>query len=216
MCFSSAASFGAAIVLGATGIACMSRARTAPQRVLAGIPLVFALQQFTEGILWLSLLQAEWAQWKDGTTHGFLVFAQAVWPVYIPLAMYLFEQNSSRKKLIGVLAGAGVIFSAYAIFCLFYYPVSAIAEQHHIRYQLGYSLSQKWYYGLLYFIPTIVAPLMTSERILHWLGWLFLASYIVARLLFHFYVISVWCFFGAIISFVILAMILRLNRRRLS
>ena len=102
---------------------------------------------------------------------------------------------------------AGMVFSAYALFAILYYPAEAVIEQHHIRYVLGFALAHKWYYGLLYFIPTILAPLLSSNKALHWIGYLFLGSYIVARMLFHFYVISVWCFFGAIISIVILYMI---------
>jgi len=214
MCFSSSFSFGASAVLGVTGIASMAYSRTLPQRVLSGIPIIFAIQQFTEGILWLALMHSEWAHWGKAATYLFLVFAQVIWPVYVPLSMLLFEREPARKRMMAALAAAGFMFSIYLSYCLFSSPVSAAIDSHHIRYELGFSLAKKWYYGLLYFIPTIIAPVISSIKRLHWIGYLFLASYILARLLFHFYVISVWCFFGAWISIIVLWIIVRLNNDR--
>src|SRR6202000_3006059 len=98
MCFSPSASFGASAVLTVVSITCMVRSRTMPQRVLSGIPLLFAIQQFVEGVVWLSLLRPEWAHWERMATYGFLFFAQMVWPVYVPLAVLLFERDAMKKK----------------------------------------------------------------------------------------------------------------------
>jgi hypothetical protein len=214
MCFSPAASFTAAAVLSVAGIAALRISTTGPQRVLSGIPLLFALQQVTEGVLWMSLADPSLGHLAPWAMYGFLLFAQVIWPVYVPFSMFVFEQVAARKKLIGMLMAAGLLFGAYSAWCLYAWPVSAEIEAHHIRYNLGYALSQKWYYGLLYFIPTILAPLAASDKKLHWLGYLFLGSYIVARVLFHFYVISVWCFFGAIISIAVLLIIVRQNKQQ--
>ena len=54
MCFSATASFGASAVLGVIGVAAVAKAKTKPQRLFASIPLVFAVQQLSEGFLWLS------------------------------------------------------------------------------------------------------------------------------------------------------------------
>jgi len=55
MCFSATASFGASAVLGVIGIVAVAKAKTNPQRVFATIPLIFSVQQLSEGFLWLSL-----------------------------------------------------------------------------------------------------------------------------------------------------------------
>jgi hypothetical protein len=207
MCFSPIASFGASVVLTATGVAALTNSRTLPQRALSGVPFLFALQQFAEGILWLSLTDPRWSECQNAATYSFLIFAQVIWPAYVPLCILLFERNERRKKLVSVLTIAGFLFSLYAAFALYSYPVSAEVAEHHIKYHLEFELSQKWYYGLLYFVPTILAPLASSVKRLRWLGYLFLGSYIVARLLFHFWVISVWCFFGAIISLLVVYLV---------
>jgi hypothetical protein len=64
MCFSATASFGAAVVLGTIGIVAMSKAGTKPQRLLAAIPLIFAVQQVTEGLIWLSVDHPALAPWQ--------------------------------------------------------------------------------------------------------------------------------------------------------
>ena len=213
MCFSATASFTASAVLGTTSLTALSLSRSRPQKILAGIPLLFALQQFTEGILWLALMHNDWAQWQKPAMYGFLFFAQMLWPVYVPLSMLLFETDMVKKKIINMLLGFGILFALYIGWCLYRYPVAAYIDAHHIRYDLGFALSRKWYYGLLYFVPTILSPVISSVKRLHLLGYLFLGAYIVARLLFHFYVISVWCFLGAIISIIIIGIIVKMNKQ---
>lgn len=212
MCFSSTASFGASIVLASTGVVAIARSQNTAQRVLACVPVLFAIQQFTEGILWVSLLNEKYIHLKQISTYVFLIFAQIVWPVYIPLAIFLFEDDKRRRRTIAVLAIAGLILAGYTLFCLFEYPVNAQVDKHHIKYILGFALSGKWYYGLLYFLPTILAPFFSGNKMLRWLGYVFLASYVISRLLFHLYVISVWCFFGAAISWVVLLIINHYNK----
>ena len=203
MCFSSTASFSASALLAATGVASFARATNTPQKVLAGVPVIFSVQQFTEGVLWMSLTHPEWHAWQGVATYLFQIFAQVVWPFYIPLAVLLFEPERQRRQVIFVLFGCGIALALFSSFCLYWYPVQAVIGNHHIRYVPGFPLAQKWYYGLIYFLPTILAPVISSSRPLRWLGYLFLMSYAASRLLFHFYEISVWCFFGALISFTI-------------
>lgn len=212
MCFSPSVSFGAGIVLSATGITSISRSQTLPQRVLSVIPLLFAVQQFSEGVVWLSMLYTAWAHWQVMATYIFLVFAQIVWPVYVPFSMLLFEHNKVRKKAIIATLIAGVFLATYIGISLYLHTPVAIASSHHIAYELNFSLAHQWYYGVLYFIPTIVSSLISSQKRLHWLGYLFLGSYLFTRLLFHYYVISVWCFFGAAISIIILWIVIQTNK----
>jgi hypothetical protein len=214
MCFSPVASFGASVVLSGIGIVAMAKARTVPEKFLSGIPVLFAIQQCLEGTLWLALSNPDWAQWQWPTTFGFLLFAQVVWPIYMPIAMLLFEDDPLRKRILTFCTISGFALGTYLVFCLLHYPISASANEHHIRYDLGFALARKWYYGLLYFVPTIVSSLFSSTRRLRWLGYLFLASYIAARLLFQHFVVSVWCFFGAIISIVVLVIVLKLREEK--
>jgi hypothetical protein len=55
MCFSASASFGASLVLSVIGVATIKNTRHREQLPFASIPFVFAVQQFSEGVLWLTL-----------------------------------------------------------------------------------------------------------------------------------------------------------------
>lgn len=213
MCFSSSVSFGAGAVLSVMSVVAFSGARTLPQKALAAIPALFSLQQFAEGVVWLSLSHSNWARLEMPATYTFLVFAQILWPAYVPFCALLFEQNTNRKKIIGGTLIIGVALAIYTGIMLATHIPKPIADAHHIHYELGFALANKWYYGLLYFIPTIFSLLLSSKKILHLPGYLFLVSYLLTRLLFHFYVISVWCFFGALISMSIVLIIFKLNKK---
>src|SRR5438034_1173375 len=54
MCFSATGSFGLSGVLGGAGVAALTR-NSSPRRALfAALPLLFALQQVIEGVVWLA------------------------------------------------------------------------------------------------------------------------------------------------------------------
>ncbi|MEV4887122.1 hypothetical protein MRBLMN1_005702 [Chitinophaga ginsengisegetis] len=203
MCFSAGASFGAGAILLGMGAACMYKAESTPQRVLAGIPLMFSIQQFDEGIVWLSLSDSNYLQWQQPAIRFFLFFAQVIWPVFVPLAMLLFEKDPVRKKLLRISLALGVSLGAYLLYCLFTYPVSAVVAGHHIRYDFTYPYTHGWYSGLLYFIPTVVSPLISGNRKLQLIGVVLLVSYLISKMFYGEYLISVWCYFAAFLSAVI-------------
>src|SRR6188768_3673276 len=65
-------------------------------RIIASIPLIFAVQQFTEGFLWLSLTSPRFAGLQSVATIVFLFFAQVVWPVWVPYAILKLEPKENR------------------------------------------------------------------------------------------------------------------------
>lgn len=216
MCFSATASFSSSALLAATGVVTIYKAGNTPQRVFAAIPLVFAVQQFTEGVLWMSLLHTSWSQWRETTTYIFQFFAQVAWPVYIPFSAMLLENDHKRKRLLLFFLLFGIALALYTGMALYKYPVHAVASDHHILYTAGFPLAQQWYYGLVYFLPTVVALAISSIGYLRWLGALFFISYLFTRLFFQFYEISVWCFFGAVISFTVFFMIRGLQKNNVA
>ena len=54
MCFSATASFSAGVVLLGLGTLTLKSARGRRELPLAAIPLLFAIQQLTEGVIWLT------------------------------------------------------------------------------------------------------------------------------------------------------------------
>ena len=204
MCFSAEASFTLSAVLMVTGVAAVNKAVSPRQLMFAGIPLIFSVQQCTEGILWMSLTGAGNAQWQMPGTYFFLLFAMVVWPVWVPLSFLLMEKEAKRKKTLFVILAVGALLSVYMIYCLFTYRVNCMVTDHHLHYDLQFPYYLRWFSSALYFLPTVVSPFISSEKKTWMLGWLVLAAHIVSRLFFHDYILSVWCFLAAVISVVVL------------
>jgi hypothetical protein len=85
MCFSATASFSAAGILALAGAVTLSKARDVRERPLAAVPLVFALQQGIEGLLWRTVPAGHQAGRTLATS--FAILAMVFWPVFIPLAV---------------------------------------------------------------------------------------------------------------------------------
>lgn len=211
MCFSTSASFGAGIVLSVIGVAAIKKVKQPSQLAFASIPLLFAVQQFTEGVVWLSLTNPLYAQYEQAATIAFLFFAQIVWPVWVPFAILTMTEKGKRKTIEKGLVVIGGIVSLYLAYCLISYPVQAKVMSHHIAYAQDYPTWLKLYGGALYLIATIVPPFFSHVKGMWVLGTAILISYFITTLFYTDYLISVWCFFASIISIAIYAIMHKVN-----
>jgi hypothetical protein len=200
MCFSATASFASCAVLATIGTATMAKARTIPQRALAAMPLLFAYQQFSEGFVWLSVQHVEYAHLRSVAMYSFLIFAQVVWPLFVPFAVLALEKDKKRKKILSWFALSGCLAAAYFTWCICFYSADVEVSRYHIKYVLDFPLSKRWFYGIIYFIPAMLPTFVSSIRRMRLLGFLLLASYLVSRFCYRDYIVSVWCFFGALSS----------------
>ena len=203
MCFSVEASFGAGIVLSVIGVASIKKVQSPSQIVFASIPLIFSVQQITEGFLWLALSNPGYAYLQQVTTYTFLLIAQIVWPVWVPLAILLAEKEVKRKTIQKLLVIVGVLLSSYMTYCLFSYNVQAKIIGYHISYVQNYPLALTIAGGVFYFIATIVPPFFSTIKRMWLLGIAILISYIITIVFYESYFVSVWCFFASVISILV-------------
>jgi len=152
MCFSSNASFGAGIILSTIGILSIKLAKLPNQIMFACIPLVFAIQQLTEGFLWVALLNPKYASLEIVSTYNFLFFAQVVWPFLVPFSIYKLEKEIRRKKILFGLSVIGLVVSMYLAYCLLNYQVVANIIGNHMSYKQDYPKDISKYCALLYII----------------------------------------------------------------
>lgn len=204
MCFSASASFTAGAVLSVIGVATIKKSTTRSQLAFATIPMIFAVQQICEGFLWLALENPAFLSLQATMTYLFLFFAQVVWPLWVPLAIYLLEENPKRKKVQKGLLGMGVMVSAYLAYCLVSYPVLGKVLGYHISYEQDYPEALSLYGGGFYVIATILPPFLSSVKKMWMLGSLILISYIITTIFYEDYIVSVWCFFASVISICVL------------
>src|SRR5688572_19244994 len=203
MCFSAEASFGASAVLGAVGVVCLRKVIKQKPYLFAALPVFFALQQFSEGFVWLSLTDPDWAGFRKIPVYFFLIFALLVWPVWLPLSIWFIEIRPGIKKLLLAEVGFGLLFAVILGFFLFNHSVFPEIEGSHIHYELGFSGKLVQSASLLYFIPTIIPPFLSVWKRVWVLGLFLLVSYLVSKYYFDHAVVSVWCYLAAFISFII-------------
>jgi hypothetical protein len=203
MCFSAGASFGAGVVLTVIGVASIKKAKSPTQIPFASIPLIFGVQQITEGFLWLALSNPEYASLQQVAMYNFLFFAQVVWPAWVPFAILKLEPKANRRLISKILVGIGAAVSVYLGYCMINYPVEASAVGNHISYHEKFPPSLRFYVGALYAISTIVPAFYSRVRRMWMLGITVVISYVITAIFYTDYIISVWCFFASIISIAI-------------
>lgn len=214
MCFSTSASFGAGAVLAVIGVVTIKKAKAPNQVLFAGIPFLFSLQQIDEGFLWLALTNNYSAAMKEITTYIFLFIAQVIWPLLVPLSISLLEKNEKRKIFLQVLVFVGAIISVYLTYCIINYPVNSKIIGYHISYSQNYPASLSIIGGILYVLATVFPPLISSFKRMWYLGLSILISYIMTRIFYTDYIVSVWCFFASVISISVYAVMTDINNTK--
>ncbi len=213
MCFSTEASFAGGVIIAAIGVATLRKVHKPSQIVFASIPLFFGIQQIVEGFVWLALQNPDYGWVLKPATYSFLIMAEVFWPFMTPLAVLLMEKKEKRKKILRVLLGIGVLVSIYFIVCLLSFNVTPEIRGYHIEYVEGYPKSLRIIVFSIYLITSIAPLFVSTIKRTYLLGILMALSCLVSIIFFTLYVTSVWCFFGALISIVIL-WILRDARRK--
>jgi len=211
MCFSATASFGAAIGLATVGAVSIGMARRLdPERwqPLALMPLLFALQQALEGVVWLGLDAPAPASGLRMVSLAYLGFAFALWPIWIPWSALRLAADLLapwKRRLFRSLWGVGALLGAGLWIPLLLDPglINPIVRRGSIDYQvhpawtdlLGH-LAITLIYALIICLPLLLHP----YRRLRLLGVALAVVFAVAQLAFLHAFSSVWCYFSALIS----------------
>ena len=203
MCFSPEASFTGGIIISAIGIATVNKVHRSSQAVFAAIPLFFGIQQIAEGVVWLSLPAPDYVNIQKISTYLFMIMAQVIWPMLIPLSVLLMEENGRRKKIMQILLVMGLILSTYYGFCLMFFNVYPEISGYHILYKTDFPQSLSIPAFMLYLIVTITPLFISGIKRTNMLAILMTLSCLVTAIFFRQYLTSVWCFFAALISGVI-------------
>ena len=192
MCFSATASFvasGGLAVLGGTSLVVAKK----EDKILAVIPFIFAIQQAFEGVQWLYI--------RGGSTslfaaYGFLFFAFFVWPIYVPVSVFLLDKN--KRGIMSLFILIGTVVALYFAFLIPFQPLYINRFPSCISYDFNFPL---WPLINSMYMLAIFGPfLISSHRIFRWYGTVILFLAIVSLLFFMVAFTSVWCFFAAVVS----------------
>ena len=194
MCFSATASFVAGSGLIALGGASFTVAKK-EHRVIAAIPLLFGIQQISEGVQWLYL--------NHGSTsfvagYGFLFFVFLVWPIYTPAFIYILDKKNRRKIIWFIFLG--ILVSLYSLGA----PLTQNLTIQKINMCVGYDFINypyKEFLTIAYLIAVFGPFFVSSKKVFNWFGVVFAFFAIISWYFYQATFLSVWCFFSAIVSF---------------
>jgi hypothetical protein len=203
MCFSPEASFAGGVIISSVGIATIRKIHKPAQLVFACIPLFFGIQQIAEGFLWLTIPYPQYLAIQKFSTYTFLVMAEVLWPVMIPLSVLYLEENIKIKRVLWIFLALGFTLSLYYAYCLIFFNVSPQIISYHIHYNSTFPEYLSMPAFIVYLLATITPLFISSIKRTRLLGILMFLSCAVTALFFTQYLTSVWCFFAALISGVI-------------
>jgi hypothetical protein len=215
MCFSAIASFSAGTVLTAAGIVTIKKVSTKSQLAFAAIPLLFGIQQLCEGFVWLSLTHQQYAHWQQAATHAFLFFAHALWPVWVPFAALLFETKQPQKTIIFGFFISGLLLSLGEIYCLSAYHVESRIYGKHIEYLITYPRPFVAVSEIVYGVVTLIPCFVSSFKKMRWFAIVLATSLVLTGIFYQAWLISVWCFFAALLSVIIYRILALQNKKQL-
>lgn len=199
MCFSATASFIAGGSLSLVGMKILKKVRKKTEMPFAMIPLLFGLQQIIEGMLWLSF-RYDAPLLNITMTYAFTLFSHVLWPIFVPFSISLMETVPWRRKILSVFQLMGITAGLYLLYLTVRFPLTSEANEHIVYVsQHFYELTTM----LLYIAATCVSCFFSSHRIINIFGGLALLLFMVAYWFYTVAFFSVWCFFAAILSFVI-------------
>lgn len=200
MCFSAPASFIAGAALSTVGVVTLRMTSRRVEIPFASFPLLFGIQQIVEGMIWLSFREGSLLP-NQTFTLIYSLFSHVLWPILVPYAVGRLESVPWRKTVLLVCQIAGLAVGLYLLYFIVMYPVTSRVLGQHIVYE-----SPHFYIVavmVLYLAATCLSSLLSSERIIQVFGALSLATFLAAYVIHVATLVSVWCFFAAILSFIV-------------
>jgi hypothetical protein len=200
VCFSAEADLASAAVIGAIGVATLTKVRAPREIPLAAMPLAFALHQLVESFVWHDLDSGRSS--SSGTAvYLYLVFAWVLLPVLAPVAIMLVEPAGPRRRGLAAFVVAGALAGGYLSVAIIDGSVSAHAVHHTIQY--GGAGDLAYLATALYVIATCGAPLLSGFRAIVMFGSANLVAVAVIVTVQAEGLTSVWCLWAAAVSMLI-------------
>ncbi len=203
MCFSATANFVGSGVLGAIGAATLTRVKHKRELLFASLPLLFAVHQLMEGFVWLGL---------DGTVSpavaramggAFMLYAQGLLPVLLPLSVWLFEPTGkSRRRMLPFLVIGGAT-TLYILWALTAYSFEVYVKQNSLVYTNP--ATNHTVVGLFYVIATCGSLFFSRIKDMVIFGAANLLILLAVMAVKRYAFTSLWCAYAAVASVIILA-----------
>jgi len=210
MCFSATANFAGSAVLGTIGVATLVEVKQRREVLLAAMPCLFALHQFTEGFVWLGLDRGLPVMAHDAAA-AYVLYAQGLLPVLLPLSVFLIEPTKRKQRQMFGFLALGVLLALYILWGLIAYPLFVSAQAHGIVYNNVITITTP--VAILYVITTCGALFFSGFRSLVLLGWINMIGLLIVMIVRRYEFTSIWCAYAAVVSVIIYVFFRRQKRR---
>jgi hypothetical protein len=201
VCFSASANFIGGSVLGAIGVATLLEVKHRREILLAAMPCLFALHQFTEGFVWLGLDRRLPPIVAHDAGAAFILYAQGLLPFLLPLSVLLIEPTESRQRRMLDFSILGGALAIYLLWGLIAYPLQVSAGADGVVY-LNH-ITNTTVVAILYVAATCGALFFSGFRPLVVLAWVNLVGLLVVMQIRRYEFTSLWCFYAAVVSVII-------------
>ena len=212
MCFSATANFVGSGVLGAVGVVTLTKVKHRRELLFASLPVLFAVYQFIEGLVWLGLDGILSPAVAHDMGAAFMLYAQGLLPFLLPLSVLLFEPSAkSRRRMLPfvVLGGATTL---YILWALTAFPLQLYVKGNSIVYIN--QATNNTAVALLYVIATCGSLFFSKIKMMVIFGAANLAILLVVMEVKRYAFTSLWCAYAAVASVIILAYFWRSHRER--
>ncbi|UCB43341.1 MAG: hypothetical protein JSV77_01455 [Dehalococcoidales bacterium] len=197
MCFSATASFVASGALVTSGVAIARIPKPKSAVPLSMFPVIFAILQFFEGLLWLNHRGFIADNYRSIAVYAFLLIAFVLWPIFVPFSVYILESGRIRRVIILLCQFAGMCAGLTNLVIIIRGPIDALVVGH----SFAYVINIPDIISALYLISIIIPFLVSGNKGLVIFGATLAASSVTAGFLASTGTFpSVWCFFAAILS----------------
>jgi hypothetical protein len=204
MCFSATASFTSSAILCGAGLIAYRQVKSQKYLPFALIPFFFSVQQFAEGLVWMSFNYHGLLHWRMPAAFIYLLTAQFFWPIFFPFSIWKMEESGVRKKILFGILLIGVGIGFYLGYRVSSFPFSISESKRHLIYITTSKNHGVLNSGLLYGIATLIPAFISSLRGMVAFGSFIVTSLALSLLFFPDAVLSIWCYFAAILSMIIL------------
>ena len=203
MCFSATANFVGSGVLGAVGVATLTKVKHRRELLFAALPTLFAVHQFIEGFVWLGLDGILSPLVAHNMGAAFMLYAQGLLPFLLPLSVLLFEPDGkSRRRMLPFLVLGGAT-TLYVLWALTAYPLQVYVKGNSIVYIN--QATNNTAVAVLYVIATCGSLFFSKIRMMVIFGAVNLAILLVVMEFKRYAFTSLWCAYAAVGSIIILA-----------
>jgi hypothetical protein len=203
MCFSATANFVGSGVLATVGVVTLTRVRHRRELLFASLPTLFAIHQFIEGFVWLGL---------DGilspaVTHdmgaAFMLYAQGLLPVLLPLSVMLFEPTAKARNRMRPFLFLGAGTTLYILWALTAYPTQISVKGNSIVYIN--QATNNTTLAILYVVATCGSLFFSKVKAMILFGAANLTILLAVMAVKRYAFTSLWCAYAAVASVIILA-----------